>query len=54
MQYESAEKLRDGAISREGSVELRRALINPGLGRRLDDTAAKAYGAARPLTLAGS
>jgi transposase len=31
-QYESAGKRRDGSISREGSVELRRALIDLGLG----------------------
>ena len=31
-QYESAGKRRDGAISREGSVELRRALIDLGIG----------------------
>jgi len=36
-QYESAGKRRDGAISREGSVALRRALV---------DLGAKAYGAA--------
>ena len=32
VQYESAGKRRDGAISREGSVELRRALIDLGSG----------------------
>lgn len=45
MQYESAGKRRDGAISREGSVELRRALIDPGLGLWLNDPAAKTYAA---------
>jgi transposase len=43
MQYESAGKRRDGAISREGSVELRRALIGLGVGLWLNDPAAKAY-----------
>lgn len=43
MQYESAGKRRDGAISREGSVELRRALIDLGMGLWLNDPAAKAY-----------
>ena len=37
MQYESAGKRRDGAISREGSVELRRALIDLGVGLWLND-----------------
>lgn len=46
MQYESAGKRRDGSISREGSVELRRALIDLGLGLWLNDPAAKAYGQA--------
>ena len=46
MQYESAGKRRDGAISREGSVELRRALIDLGVGLWLNDPAAKAYAAA--------
>jgi transposase len=45
MQYESAGKRRDGSISREGSVELRRALIDLGVGLWLNDTAAKAYAA---------
>lgn len=45
MQYESAGKRRDGAISREGSVELRRALIDLGIGLWLNDTAAKTYAA---------
>jgi transposase len=43
-QYESAGKRRDGSISREGSVELRRALIDLGLGLWLTDPAAKRYG----------
>ena len=43
-QYESAGKRRDGAISREGSVELRRALIDLGIGLWLTDPAAKRYG----------
>jgi transposase len=45
MQYESAGKRRDGAISREGSVALRRALIDLGMGVWLQDPAAKAYAA---------
>jgi transposase len=45
MQYESAGKRRDGAISREGSVPLRRALIDLGLGLWLNDPAAKTYAA---------
>jgi len=44
MQYESAGKRRDGSISREGSVELRRALIDLGIGLWLNDPAAKDYG----------
>lgn len=44
IQYESAGKRRDSVISREGSVELRRALIDLGLGLWLNDPAAKAYG----------
>ena len=44
MQYESAGKRRDGSISREGSVELRRALIDLGMGLWLNDPAAKTYG----------
>lgn len=43
MQYESAGKRRDGSISREGSVALRRALIDLGLGLWLTDPAAKSY-----------
>jgi transposase len=45
IQYESAGKRRDSVISREGSVELRRALIDLGVGLWLNDSAAKAYGA---------
>jgi transposase len=46
MQYESAGKRRrDGTISREGSVALRRALIDLGIGLWLSDPAAKAYAA---------
>jgi transposase len=45
MQYESAGKRRDGAISREGSVTLRRALIDLGIGLWLNDPAAKTYAA---------
>lgn len=44
-QYESAGKRRDGAISREGSVQLRRALIDLGIGLWLNDPAAKQYAA---------
>jgi transposase len=45
MQYESAGKRRDGSISREGSVELRRALIDLGVGLWLNDAGAKTYAA---------
>jgi transposase len=45
MQYESAGKRRDGKISREGSVALRRALIDLGIGLWLSDPAAKTYAA---------
>jgi transposase len=45
-QYESAGRRRDGAISREGSVELRRALIDLGIGLWHSDPAAKRYGQA--------
>jgi transposase len=45
MQYESAGKRRDGTISREGNVELRRALIDLGVGLWLNDPPAKAYAA---------
>jgi transposase len=46
IQYESAGKRRDSVISREGSVELRRALIDLGLGLWLNDPAARAHAAA--------
>ncbi|MDQ1671864.1 MAG: transposase [Frankiaceae bacterium] len=45
VQYESAGKRRDGAISREGSVELRRALIELGIGLWHNDPAAQRYAA---------
>ena len=44
-QYESAGTRRDGAISREGSVALRRALIDLGIGWWFQDPAAKQYAA---------
>lgn len=44
-QYESAHKRRDGSISREGSVALRRALIDLGIGLWLTEPAAKTYAA---------
>jgi transposase len=43
-QYESAGRRRDSSISREGSVWLRRALIDLGMGLWHSDTAAKRYG----------
>ena len=43
MQYESAGKRRDGTISREGSVALRKALIDLGMGLWLTEPAAKTY-----------
>lgn len=43
-QYESAGQRRDGKISREGSVQLRRALIDLGIGLWLAEPAAKRYG----------
>ncbi|MDN6178399.1 MAG: transposase [Micrococcaceae bacterium] len=46
-QYESAGRRRDGSISREGSVELRRALIGLGNGLWLHDPASKDYVEAR-------
>jgi transposase len=46
MQYESAGRRRDGAISREGSVDLRRALIDLGIGLWLTDPPSKTYAAA--------
>ena len=42
-QYESAGRRRDSAISREGSVSLRRALIDLGVGLWSCDRAAKRY-----------
>lgn len=45
MQYESAGHRRDGGISREGSVTLRRSLIDLGLGLWLTEPAARAYAA---------
>jgi transposase len=44
-QYESAGRRRDGSISREGSVDLRRALIDLGIGLWHCDPAAKRYAA---------
>jgi len=41
--YESAGRRRDGGISREGSVHLRRALIDMGVGLWHRDPAARAY-----------
>jgi transposase len=43
-QYESAGKRRDGTITREGSVALRRALIDLGIGLWHADPAARRYG----------
>jgi transposase len=45
-QYESAGKRRDGSISREGSVALRRALIDLGMGLWFNDPPSRAYAAA--------
>lgn len=45
MQYESAGKRRDGHISREGSVELRRALISMGMGLWRCDESSRSYAA---------
>ena len=42
IQYESAGKRHDTRISREGSVELRRALIDLGMGLWLNEPAATA------------
>ncbi len=42
-QYESAGRRRDGGISREGSVDLRRALLDLGVGLWHCDPAARAY-----------
>jgi transposase len=44
-QYESAGKRRDGSISREGSVALRRAPIDLGMGLRFSDAPGRAYAA---------
>ena len=41
-QYESAGRRRDGRISREGSVELRRALLDLGVGLWHSEPAARA------------
>ncbi len=41
--YQSAGRRRDGAISREGSVTLRRALLDLGIGLWHSDPAARAY-----------
>ena len=46
MQYESAGHRRDGTISREGSVDLRRALIDLGVGLWHNDPPSKTYAAA--------
>ena len=46
IQYESAGKRRDSVISREGSVELRRALIDLGVGLWHNDPSAKRHAAA--------
>jgi transposase len=46
IQYESAGKRRDSVISREGSVELRRALIDLGIGLWLNDAAAARHATA--------
>ena len=43
--YESAGRRRDGHITREGSVPLRVALVDLGIGLWHKDPAAKAYGA---------
>jgi transposase len=44
-QYESAGRRRDGGISREGSVGLRRALLDLGVGLWHSEPAARAYAA---------
>lgn len=46
IQYESAGKRRDSVISREGSVQLRRTLIDLGLGLWLNDPAARQHATA--------
>jgi transposase len=43
VQYESAGRRRDGGISREGSVALRQALLDLGIGLWHRDPAARAY-----------
>lgn len=43
--YESAGRRRDGGISREGSVHLRKALIELGVGLWHGDPAARAHAA---------
>lgn len=45
VQYESAGRRRDGGISREGSVQLRRALIDLGMGLWLLEPSARGYAA---------
>ncbi len=45
MQYESAGHRRNGGISREGSVQLRRALIDLGIGLWHSDPPSRAYAA---------
>jgi transposase len=45
IQYESAGRRRDGAISREGSVALRRALLDLGIGLWHRDPGARGYAA---------
>jgi transposase len=45
-QYESSGRRRDGGISREGSVPLRRAILDLGVGLWHQDPAARAYAAA--------
>jgi transposase len=42
-QYESAGRRRDGSISREGSVALRRALVDLGMGLWFNDPPSRAY-----------
>lgn len=44
-QYESAGKRRDGSISGEGSVALRRALVDLGMGLWFNDPPSRAYAA---------
>jgi transposase len=47
-QYESAGRRRDGGISREGSVPLRRALLDLGIGLWHQDSAARGYASQLP------